>query len=194
MQIGTEGFIILSTITILGYILYITVFDDNLEAVKSTIDDREYYVQEKDDSQEAADYLAMIRQKLMLLVTHLRKAYPNDERTLLLKNFDANNLKEGADDAGNGVTSYTINKNKITLCLRNAGKLVDINTLMFVAIHELGHVVTHEIHHTPTFWSNFSWLLEESINIGIYQHQDYAKHPQEYCNMTITSNPVDMQT
>ena len=67
MQIGTEGFIILSTITILGYILYITVFDDNLEAVKSTIDDREYYVQEKDDSQEAADYLAMIRQKLMLL-------------------------------------------------------------------------------------------------------------------------------
>jgi hypothetical protein len=194
MQIGTEGFIILSTITILCYILYITVFDDNLEAVKSTIDDREYYVQEKDDSQEAADYLAMIRQKLMLLVTHLRKAYPNDERTLLLKNFDANNLKEGADDAGNGVTSYTINKNKITLCLRNAGKLVDINTLMFVAIHELGHVVTHEIHHTPTFWSNFSWLLEESINIGIYQHQDYAKHPQEYCNMTITSNPVDMQT
>jgi hypothetical protein len=194
MQIGIEGLIILSTITILGYIVYITVFDENLEAVKSTIDDREYYVQEKDDSQEAADYLAMIRQKLMLLVTHLRKAYPNDERTLLLKNFDANSLKEGADDVGNGVTSYTVNKNKITLCLRNGGKLVDINTLMFVAIHELGHIVTHEIHHTPTFWSNFSWLLEESINIGIYQHQDYAKHPQEYCNMTITSNPVDMQS
>jgi hypothetical protein len=192
MQIGIEGLIILSTITILGYIVYITVFDENLEAVKSTIDNREYYVQEKDDSQEAADYLAMIRQKLMLLVTHLRKAYPNDERTLLLKNFDTNSLKEGADDAGNGVTSYTVNKNKITLCLRNGGKLVDINTLMFVAIHELGHIVTHEIHHTPTFWSNFSWLLEESINIGIYQHQDYAKHPQEYCNMTITSNPVDI--
>lgn len=190
MQIGTEGFVILLTITIIIYLLWATFFDENLEAVKSTIDDREYYVQDKDDSQDAADVLAMIRQKLMMLVGHLRKAYPNDERVSMLGNFDANSLKEGPDDAGNGVTSYTVNKNKITLCLRNAGRLVDMNTLMFVAIHEMGHIVTHEINHTPTFWTNFSWLLEEAINIGVYQHQDYEKHPEPYCNMMITSNPV----
>ncbi len=193
MQIGTDGLLILTTVSVLAYFTYITFFSDNLEAVKSLVDNREYLVQEKgdkDDSQAAADMLAKIREKLMILVKHLLKAYPTDERVTMLRNFDPDALKEGSDTAGGGVTSYTVNKNKVTLCLRNAGELVDLNTLMFVAIHELGHIVTHEINHTPVFWENFSWLLEEAINIGVYQHQDYEKYPEPYCNMMITSNPV----
>ena len=61
MQIGTEGFVILLTITIIIYLIWVTFFDENLEAVKSTIDDREYYVQDKDDSQDAADVLAILK-------------------------------------------------------------------------------------------------------------------------------------
>ena len=102
MQIGFEGLIILSTVLLLSYLTYNTFFDDNLEAVKSTVDNREYYVQaDRADAKEAANLIAEIRQRLIMLVEHVIKAYPsNDSRVILLKeNFDPNVLKEGADNS-----------------------------------------------------------------------------------------------
>ncbi len=192
MQIGFEGLIIISTTIIVSYIIYSTYFDNNVEAVKSNLDNKEYYVQsDKENPVDAANLLAEIRKRLLLLVEHIYKNYPSDERVIRIrKNFNSDALTEGADDI-KGVTSYTINKSKITLCLRNDGHLIDINTAMFVAIHELGHVATNETHHTPLFWNNFRWLLEEAINIGIYIYISYSEHPEPYCNMMITSNPLD---
>ena len=143
------------------------------QSLHRTIDNKKYYVQDKDDSQEAANLIAKIRAKLDILITHLNKSYPNDKRTILLNsNYRENSLKEGVDDPR--YTSYSINKGEqIVLCLRNEDKLMDINTMMFVILHELGHVITIDIGHTPNFWENFKWLLEESINIGIYSKQDF---------------------
>jgi hypothetical protein len=192
MNIGTEGILILSTILLISYMSFVTLYEDNLTPIKSTIDNKEYMVQDKDDAQDAANLIATIRKKLVLLVEHLIKTTPGDDsRIIMLKsNFNPESLKEGVDNSG--YTSYSINKGEqIVLCLRNKNKLMDINTMMFVVLHELTHIVTESIGHPPEFWENFRWILEESINIGIYQKTDYSKESVEYCGMTISSSPLE---
>ena len=69
-------------------------------------------------------------------------------------------------------------------------ELHDINTIMFVAIHELAHLMTKEIGHTPRFWDNMKYLLEKASSVGIYTPVDYGKNPQVYCGMEINSTPM----
>lgn len=191
MDIGIEGLIILSSIIFISYFVYITYYNSRLQSVKSSVDNRTYTVQTKEDAQDAANLIATIRKKLILLVNHLIKAYPADERTeRVADNFNPDKLKEGIDNPD--YTSYSINKGEqIVLCLRNKDKLMDINTMMFVVLHELAHVASVSVGHTNEFWNNFRWLLEESINIGIYQKQEFEKKPVEYCGMKITDSPLD---
>ena len=183
--------LIISITLLIIYFAYITYTNSKLEKIKSTIDDREYTVQVKDDSQEAANLISIIRQKLVLLVEHLRKSYPKDPRTeFILSNFNPDKLKEGIDNPE--YTSYSINKGEqIVLCLRNKDKLMDTNTMMFVVLHEMAHLSTADIGHTPEFWDNFKWILLEAMNIGIYTKQDFNKKSVEYCGMLISSSPLD---
>jgi hypothetical protein len=192
MEINIEGFIII-IVTIIGiYYIYNYYVNYGLIKVKSKIDNNEYIVQIKDDSLEAANLIAKIREKLIVLMEHLEKSFGmNDNRVKLLKkNFRPDRLKEGVDTPG--YTSYSINKGEqIVLCLRNNDKLVDINTMFFVVLHEFAHLSTESIGHTEEFWDNFRWILEESINIGIYIKQDFKVKNEEYCGMTITSSPLE---
>ena len=70
-----------------------------------------------------------------------------------------------------------------------SNKLIDINTLTFVALHELSHIMTSSIGHKQEFWSNFKFLLENAKEANIYQPIDYKKNPTNYCGMKITDNP-----
>ncbi len=192
MEINTEGLIII-IVTIIGiYYIYNYYANIGLMTVRSKIDDKEYTVQVKDDSLEAANLIAKIREKLVILMEHLEKSFSiKDERVRLLKkNFRPDRLKEGVDTPG--YTSYSINKGEqIVLCLRNNDKLVDLNTMLFVVLHEFAHLSTESIGHTEEFWDNFKWILEESINIGIYTKQEFKVKNVEYCGMTITSSPLE---
>jgi predicted metal-dependent hydrolase len=192
MQLGYELIFLLCLISI-GIFYYINKdYYEGLTNIKSTIDNREYIVQQRDDAIEAANLIAMIRKKLEIIVKHLIKITPDDDyRVAMLKeNFRPDNLKEGVDKPG--YTSYSINKGEeIVLCLRTNNKMVDLNTMMFVVLHELAHIATKSIGHTEEFWDNFKWILEEAINIGIYIKQDFKKEAVEYCGMTITSSPLD---
>ena len=175
----------------LAYLLYDTYINGNVEYVKSSIDGKEYLVQSLPDKQDAADLLSQIGANMLLLVTHVEKVAPEDPRVLqIVKNFDPEALSEGTDDTR--YTSYSVNKGeKIVFCLRardGTKKLEPLNMMMFVAIHELAHIGTDDIGHTPTFWANFKWLLEYAIDIGIYTKQDFAAKPQEYCGMMVKSN------
>jgi predicted metal-dependent hydrolase len=161
--------------------------------VKSTVDDRIYTVQSLPDKQDAADLLANMRKKLETLVTHLQKMYADDPRTgRLLGKFNPDRISEGTNHGEH--TSYSLNKGeKIVFCLRSKdekNKLVDLNTMMFVALHELGHICTESIGHTDEFWDNFRWLLAESINIGVYKEQDFKSKPVPYCGIKITESPL----
>ena len=184
--------IVLAAITI--YLVWDTYFMGALEYVKSTVDGREYQVQSLPDKQDAADLLAKIREKMIRLVDHLRKSDPEDERVKqILERFNPNNISEGADNSK--YTSYSINKGeRIVFCLRSRdakNQLMDENTMIFVALHEISHVGTKSTGHTEEFWDNFRWILEESIQIGIYKQQDFRKEPVKYCGTNITSSPLD---
>ena len=63
--------------------------------------------------------------------------------------------------------------------------------MMFVAIHELAHLMTKSIGHTAEFWDNMRFLLKEGIKIGVYVKQDFNKSPVEYCGTQITDTPLN---
>lgn len=67
-------------------------------------------------------------------------------------------------------SSYTENKEEIYLCLRDpvTGGYYDINTLTYVALHELAHVISKTLHHTEEFKVNFRKLLKRAEALGIY--------------------------
>jgi len=191
MEIGVQGFFIITLSIIFIYLIYQYHYYSKIEKIVSTVDNRDYEVQIKNDAQEAANLIAQIREKLILLVQHLIKSFPGEDRTEQLQtNFKPDNIKEGIDDPN--YTSYSINKGEqIVLCLRTNNKLMDLNTMMFVVLHELSHICTKSIGHTPEFWDNFKWILEEAINIGVYKKQEFKLNNVDYCGIKITNSPLD---
>ena len=76
-----------------------------------------------------------------------------------------------------------------TTTTKEGSKLIDENTLTFVALHEISHIATKSIGHKKEFWENFKFILQNAVNLGIYKPDDYKKKPKKYCGMTITDNP-----
>ena len=191
MEFNNIGFTILILTIIFIYLIYQYHYYSNIETIISKIDNRNYDVQIKNDASEAADLIAKVREKLILLVNHMFKTFPSNPKVMRLKkNFNPDVLKEGIDNPS--YTSYTVNKGEeIILCLRTDGKLVDINVLTFVCIHELSHIGNETVGHDDAFWEFFKELLIEAINIGIYIKYDYKKSPVKYCGMMITDSPLD---
>lgn len=76
--------------------------------------------------------------------------------------------------------SYTINKQKIYLCVKDSkDNYYPINMLMYVAIHELAHVLCDEIGHTAKFHKIFEKLLDQATELGIYD--PHIPIIQDYC-------------
>lgn len=165
----------------------------NMTYVKSSIDNHTYQVRNLPDKQEAADMLAKIRQRLDSLVKKLEKNYKKDSRVKrLTKRFVSHHISEVPSNSK--LTSYSVNKGeKIVFCLRSRdGKntIVDINTIMFVALHELSHVMTISVGHTHEFWENFRFLLSHSIHWKLYEPVDFKSEPVPYCGTQITDTPL----
>jgi len=164
-------------------------------SVKSATDGQMYNVRDMPDKQAAADMMGRIRLKMKKLKIHLEASYPDKPQVkLLAKNFDAEAHRLGESTPDDEFTSFSVNKGEsVHFCLRQREgdneSLVDENIITFVAIHEMGHIITKTVGHGPDFWNNFGWLIKESERIGIYTHQDFAAHPVSYCGMKITDEP-----
>ena len=176
--------------------------------VTSSIDGREYNVQDKPDKQAAADALAQVRAKMIALVECVKKSsgaveggHADDEKLYgtyasrvdrLLRRFNADRIAEGNEDVR--YTTYTLNKGEaISMCLRTRGtndRVHDIPLLTFVAIHEMGHIVSVTEHHTPEFHANFAWLLRHAVKCGIYKVEDFKKSPRNYCGIMVSDTPL----
>lgn len=163
--------------------------------VRSTVDGKEYSVRDMKDKQEAANMMGTLRLKLVKLCNALEKKYPDKAQVkLMIQNFrsDPDRFLEATPDSEH--TSSTINKGEsIHMCLRQRDgadeSLVDENVMMFVALHEFGHVCTESVGHEPEFWNNFGWLLKEAEGMNLYRYTDFAAHPVGYCGVHITDSP-----
>lgn len=79
-----------------------------------------------------------------------------------------------------GEKSYTINKHKVFLCLKDEKNYYyDDMMLLHVLLHEIGHVLCNSIGHTEEFNNIFQALLDEASIMGIYD-KDF-EIIQNYC-------------
>ena len=189
--------LIIVVVIVIAVIIYCNYDESHpdLVNVTSSIDGRPYHVRDMPDKQAAADLLARGRQRLMRLCDKLERHYPNDKRVALMVNrFNPDAISELSAHADPKYTSYSISKGKkIIFCLRSRDKtqrLISIQTFMFVAIHELAHVMTVSVGHTEEFWDNMRFLLANGIEWKLYKPVDYERKPQPYCGLQITSSPL----
>jgi len=170
-----------------------------MSLTKSTVDGDMYLVRNLPDKQDAADRLARVRERLLKLRKYLKqKYYEKPFVKQMIDNFDcsAERFSESTPDAQ--YTSYSVNKGeKVVMCLRQRNEkeeLVQENIILFVALHEMSHVGTVSVGHTPEFWNNFAWLLKQAEATKIYEYSNFAAHPVEYCGVHITDAPTYKET
>ena len=165
----------------------------NLRCIISDVNGNKYCVRDRAKLELAANRLATINDKMNKLVHHVGNKYPNQENVKrLVDGYNPRKIYETLPTSE--YTAYSENKGeKLAFCLdtekNNKGRLIDINTLMYVALHELSHVATKSVGHTEEFWDNFKFLITESKEIGVYNPIDYKKEPARYCGMNISDNP-----
>ena len=162
--------------------------------LESSVDNRIYIVRKELNAQEASDKLAGINQKVIQLLTYFREGeYLTPDIKRLCDKYNPDKLSETLP--GSKYTSYSVNKGEqISLCIRHSDNtFIDDNTIMFVLLHELAHIMTTSIGHTKEFWENMKFLLECGETIGIYKPVDYSENPVDYCGMIINSSPYDFK-
>lgn len=192
MEINILGYTILFFVLVITYRIYKESDYFHLKCIISDVDGNKYCVRERNKLKLAADKLANVNVKLKQLVKHVGKKYPDRENCKrLVSKFNPKKIYETLPTSE--YTAYSQNKGeKLAFCLntkKNGGKLIDLNTLTFVAIHELSHIASKSIGHNEEFWNNFKFLLEEAEIIGVYKPEDYKEDPKNYCGMKITDNP-----
>ena len=197
-----KDFVSFFLLLIIGTIFYIYLETKSLDVkyVKSTIDNRDYLVRNLPDALNASNLLANIHLNLKKLIESLNLPENNEkftdqnkeDITRLTKNYRNGNFSES--NPGNKYTSYSINKGeKIVFCIRTkdgSNKLEPLNTMLFVAIHEIAHLMTKSIGHNEEFWGNMRFLLKEAIEMNIYVKEDYYNNPVDYCGTVINDSPL----
>jgi hypothetical protein len=177
---------------VIGVMYYRNQYSE-VEYVQSNVDDRKYLVLRLPDKQDAADTLATLCRDMQKLIEYLAQKYPDKKIVKrLVKNFNPDNVSEG--DVDTGYTSYTINKGKMVLCIRQKDGtktlIKDMNLLRYVIIHELGHIASKSIGHTKEFWATFKFILKDAVEMGLYNKVNYANNPQPYCGITVSSSVI----
>lgn len=153
-----------------------------------------YTIRNLPDKSEAVNKLNNLNNKIMILIKKLKEKYPDDSRVQRLVNrYKPSILSELPGGSNN--TSYSVNKgDKLVVCMRSKkdNSFHDDNTIFFVVLHELAHIMTTSIGHKPEFWDNFRFLLKNAIEFNLYNYQDFNSEPQKYCGIKITDTPYKL--
>ncbi|AZL89281.1 metallopeptidase WLM domain protein [Megavirus baoshan] len=189
-------FLQLIIVVIIVGLVYFIAKSSKTEAIytRSSLNNKEYLVQNLENKDEAAYMLSIVDKRIFYLKDYLKEnidKYP-EYRSYIQQFCDRiNNIILFENPPNGKYTSYTVNKgDEIALCLRSqhTKELHDMNLIMYVVIHELAHVACPEIDHTELFKKIFIFLLKISIDINIYEKNNYEENPVEYCGLTINEN------
>lgn len=175
-------------------------FVSDLVMVRSSVDHEQYAVLNLTDKEKAADMLAQLKVKLESFIALLQeKAEKKQNKHAMELMFLARRRFKAIlaeNQPGHKFTSYTVNKGeKVFMCIRErdeSDRLIDENTLFYVALHELAHVITHSVGHQSDFWSNFRFLLHNAIKYKYLVYKPYHKVPQKYCGTLIKNTPYKL--
>ena len=153
---------------------------------------KRYLVKSDKFSKKSTETLAYLDDFKSKLCKHLenKKIYnANESVQRLLDN--KNVILEEIAKKYEGEAAYSVNKGeRIGICLKNKnGMYENKNTMAFVLMHELAHIMTSEYKHNKKFWSNMALLIENAIEAKIYKYVEYRKNPETYCGHDITHTP-----
>ena len=120
---------------------------------------------------------------------------------LILQNYNPDLLEENDPILTPGDKTFTLNFKRIAICLRMKNwRFYDMNTLMFVFLHEIAHTGTHprflthngrRDNHPPMFWRVFKFILSNAVEYGIIVPIEYnEKNYVTYCDIDIQNNPL----
>lgn len=192
-------YIVIFMIIVILIKIYLETDYFQLKCIVSGVDGNKYCVRERRRVNEAVDLLASVNVKLKKLVSSMGAKYmvananESDKKNVmrLVEGFNPKKINETLPTSE--FTAYSENKGeKLAFCLnqrKNGTRLIDENTLLFVALHELSHIMTSTVGHTDEFWQNFKFILTNAVKLKLYIPVDYKKKSQPYCGMDITDNP-----
>jgi hypothetical protein len=185
-------YILLAFFVFLSLKIYFESEQFNLKCVISSVDGNKYCVRDREKLKEAVDLIARVVVKCDNFVNYLKNKYPADERIVRLWNkFNPRKISETLPTST--MTAYSENKGeKLAFCLNkrkeNNEELIDENTLTYVALHELSHIMTKVVDHKQEFWDNFKFILKDAVETKMWIYVDYSKTPEGFCGMEITDN------
>ena len=194
MDIDVITYILIALIVIISIKIYIDSDTFQLKCIISDVDGNKYCVRERAKLELVADQLAHTTNNMKTIVEHCRQEYGDQDNVKrLLEKFNPQKIYEILPTSE--YTAYSENKGeKLAFCVETEkengkGYMVDLNTMTYVAMHELAHIMTESIGHSEEFWQNYKFLLEIAKSMNIYDPIDYKKTPVRYCGMNITDNP-----
>ena len=194
MNLNLFAYVIIAFILIICYKIYSDNDEFNLKCVISNVDGETYCVREREKVTEAADHLALVTGNINKVFDICKEKYSdNDMIKRLIEGYNPQKIYETLPTSK--FTAYSENKGeKLAFCLEterenSKGELIDMNTLTYVALHEMAHICTKEVGHNDEFWANFKFLIERAQEVGVYEPINYKKEPARYCGMEITDNP-----
>ena len=187
MKLDILGIILIILIIVIIVKIYYDSDSFQLKCIISGVD------REKLKEKKYVDHLAKVTNNLKLVVQDCKENFPDQPNVKnLIKGFNPKKIVEILPTSK--YTAYSENKGeKLAFCLeteKNSDNLIDINTLTFVALHELSHIASISIGHSDEFWNNFKFLLKRAEKIGVYIPTNYKKKPKKYCGITIHDNPL----
>ena len=158
MSVDILGYIIVIIVLVLCVKIYRESDAFNLKCIISGVDGNKYCVRERAKLELAADLLANVTANMVRLVEFMDEEHGDQLRVKrLVENFNPERITETLPTSK--LTAYSENKGeKIAFCLnetKTGNKLIDMETLTFVAIHELSHVMSNDIGHGDEFWVKF---------------------------------------
>lgn len=113
---------------------------------------------------QVLDYYDQSDPKLHQLKRELQDVHPEMKHSKLYK----------------GKKSYTINKDRIYLCLHDEhGKYYHDNMLKYVLLHEFAHKINGDIGHTESWKAKFDEILKKAADLGVYDPTIEPLH--DYC-------------
>jgi len=210
------SFLFYITIVII-FFTFIVNYRRDVELVEAK-DGEKYLVRKMPDKKQAADMLSDIKNTLSGVVNIIKGKTIDDLYTIyldankassehdklnkedfensinrLIKNYNPKACIFSENVPTSTYTAYTVNKGEeIVFCLRlkrEGDALVPLNTILFVSLHEITHIMTKSIGHEPEFWNNFSFILKIAIDDCLYDSVDYSVDTKKYCGIDVTSTP-----
>jgi len=180
-------------LTLLGIIGSVSYYNKNknLIVIKSSTDNRKYRLLDLPGKDKCLDLLVQLNKNVLELLSYIK----NEDREGikdLLNNYRPDSLSENLENRS--LQAYSLNKGEeICLCFREPDNeleiIDDMNTIMFVLIHELSHLMTDDYGHTDKFWNNMAYLLKKASEINLYTLIDYKVNPVMYCGVKIDETP-----